>query len=55
MDESGPFYHIGPRRTYRLGEESKAEVRGIESNKHKERVIVVLSCNADGTHMFPPR
>ena len=55
MDESGLFYRMGPRRTYLSGEKSSAEVRVTEFNKHKERVTVVLYCNADGNHVLPPR
>ena len=53
MDESGLFYRMGPSRTYLSGSESRKNTRGTEMTKHKERVTVVLACNADGSIFLP--
>ena len=53
MDESGLFYRMGPRRSYLSANERRSQTRGTEFNKHKERVTIVLSCNADGSHILP--
>lgn len=53
VDESGLFYRMGTRRSYLAAHENRATARGTEFMKHKQRVIVVLSCNADGSHILP--
>ena len=39
MDESGLFYHLGPRRSYLSGNESRRDMRGTLFNKRKEHVL----------------
>ncbi len=53
MDKSGIFYRMGPRQTYLSASETRDTVRGTEFGKHKERVTIVFSCNADGSHLLP--
>ena len=53
MDESGLFYRMSPQRTYLSGFEQREAVRGTEFGKHKERVTIVLACNADVSHVLP--
>ncbi len=35
--------------------DKRHETRGTEFLKHKDRVTMVLSCNADGSHILPVR
>ena len=55
MDESGLFYRMGPRKTNLTGCENPRETRGTSLIKHKNRITIVLACNADVSHILPPR
>ena len=55
MDKSGLFYRMAPRKTYPTGCENHRETRGTALIKHKDRITIVLACNADGSHKLPPR
>ena len=53
VDESGLFYRMGPNRTYLTASENRAETRGTEMQKYKQRVSIEMCVNADGSHAFP--
>ena len=53
VDESGFLYRIGPNRTYLTASENRAETRGTEMQKYKQRVSIEMCVNADGSHAFP--
>ena len=53
MDESGSFFRRGPNRSYLSAFESRSQVRGTEFGNYKDRVTILLSCNADGSHGKP--
>ena len=53
MDESGLFYRMGPRMTYLTRDEDRSTTRGMEVQKHKSRVSIVMCVNADGSHVLP--
>ena len=55
MDESGLFYRMESRKTYLTGCENPRETRGTSLMKHKDRITIVVACNADGSHDLPPR
>ncbi len=50
MDESGLFFRMEPRNTYLSELETRDTIRGTDFCKHKERVNIVMACNADGSH-----
>lgn len=51
MDETGFYYKLLPNRTFLLPEEIRREARG--GKQYKERVTMVLCCNASGSHLLP--
>lgn len=44
---------MGPDRSYLTAAENRSAARGTEFLKDKQRITVVLSCNADSFHMLP--
>ena len=52
MDETGLFFRCIPNRAYvKAGQRRQA--RGTKAMKAKDRVTLVLACNATGTHKIP--
>ena len=52
MDETGLFYRCLPNRSFVPVEQRRA-ARGTKSMKAKERVTLVLACNATGSRKVP--
>jgi len=50
MDETGLFFHLIPRHTVLLPSEDVSTVQG---KKAKDRVTLVICCNATGTERVP--
>ncbi len=53
MDESGLFYRQISNHSYLSAIEDRSIVRRTAHDKQKERVTIVLSCNADGSIVLP--
>jgi len=52
MDETGLQYRCLPSRTY-IAAGRRRRVRGSKAMKAKDRVTLVLACNATGSHKIP--
>ena len=52
MDETGLFFRCLPNRAY-VTAGRRRRVRGTKAMKAKDRVTLVLACNATGTHKIP--
>jgi len=52
MDETGLFYGCVPNRAYVQAGQLR-QVRGTKTMKAKDRVTLVLACNATGSHKIP--
>jgi len=52
MDETGLFYRCIPNRAY-VQAGRRRQARGTRAMKAKDRVTLVLACNATGTHKIP--
>ena len=52
MDETGLFYGCVPNRAYVQAGQLR-QVRGTKAMKAKDRVTLVLACNASGSHKIP--
>lgn len=52
MDETGLFYRLLPRKSY-VFRENRHTVRGIKGMKAKDRITLIITTNADGSHILP--
>jgi len=52
MDETGLFYRCIPNRAY-VQAGQRRQARGTKAMKAKERITLVLACNATGNHKIP--
>jgi len=52
MDETGLFFRCLPNRAY-VTSGRRRRARGTKAMKSKDRVTLVLACNATGTHKVP--
>eukprot|EP00170_Pyropia_yezoensis_P004391 contig_17969_g4404 len=52
MDETGLFYHSIPNRSY-VQAGQRRQARGTKALQAKDRVTLVLACNATGSHKIP--
>jgi len=52
MDETGLFYRCIPNRSY-VQAGQRRQARGTKAMKAKDRVTLVLACNATGSHKIP--
>jgi DDE superfamily endonuclease/Tc5 transposase DNA-binding domain len=53
MDETGLFFRCLPKRSYILKDESEKEVRGSKKMVDKNRVTLVVCCNATNSIKIP--
>ncbi|CAN0128338.1 unnamed protein product, partial [Heterosigma akashiwo] len=53
MDETGLFFKLLPKKTYLLASEDKKNTRGTKAIKAKDRVTLIVCCNATGTDKVP--
>jgi len=52
MDKTGLFYRCIPDRSY-VQTGQRRQARGTKAMKSKDRVTLVLACNATGSHKLP--
>ena len=52
-DEYGLFYRLCPRMSYFSFSEIRRDVRGIDLQRNKNRITIVMAVNADGSHILP--
>ena len=55
IDESGLFYSLCPRISYLPSSENRIHVRGTDLQRNKDGITVVMSVNADDTHILTVR
>ena len=53
MDETALFYKLMPRCTYITNTEGRKTTRGTKNMRNKDRLIVILCANADGSIKVP--
>ena len=53
MDETGLFFRCLPKRSYILGNEKESEVQGSKKMVDKNRVTLVVCCNATNSVKIP--
>lgn len=53
MDETGLFYKLLPKRSYVFREDTR-NVRGTKAMKAKDRITLIITTNASGSHILPP-